>query len=140
MPKCKKKAEIDTCFPTDQNTPRRRYLALRTKESTTKIVTKPLKPVGQRKTTKSTITSKKNLTESTTTSFTQKQEEIISSPRISKSEPTKLTKGTKNIVRNFENLQKHENLQKRSSDIAESSRKEMKVRVKVLEQGTGVRD
>ena len=34
MPKCKKKAEIDTCFPTDQKRPRRRYLALRTKEST----------------------------------------------------------------------------------------------------------
>ena len=86
-------------------------------------MTKPLKPVEQRKTKKSTITSKKNLAESTTTSSTQKQE---------------------NIVRNFENLQKHENLQKRNPDITESGigggRKEMKARVKVLEQGTGVRD
>ena len=92
---------------------------------------------------KSTIISKKNSTESTTTSSTQKQEDIISSPRISKSEPTKLTKGTKNIVRNFENLQKHENLQQ-NSDITESGlgggRKEMKARVKVLEQGMGMRD
>ena len=131
-PKSKKTAQIDTCLPINQVTPRRRYLALRTKESTPKIVTQPLKPI---KSMKSTISSKTKCTESTPTSSTKKKEDI-SSPSTFKPEPSKLTKGTQNIIKNFENLQ-------RNSDIIESglrgSTKQMKARVKILEQGT-VRD
>ena len=101
-------------------------------------MTKSLKP------TKSTIFSKKTYTESTPTISTKKQEEISSMPRSSKPEPTTLPKGTKNIVRNFENLQNCENLQKRNSEISKSGlrggKAETKARVKILEQGTGLRD
>ena len=79
---------------------------------------------------------------STETITTKKQEEL---PSSSKPELLTLPKGTKSIVRNFENLQNRENLMKKNSEIYKSSlgggTTETKARVKkILEQGKGLWD